>query len=48
MDEKLVIPKDKRDHMLSAIHFGHAGRESGPGKGKQLDRRRRRGKEKQQ
>ena len=28
MEERLVIPKDMRDNMLSAIHFGHAGRDA--------------------
>ena len=28
MDERLVIPRDMRDNMLSAIHFGHAGRDA--------------------
>ena len=26
MDHRLVIPKDMRENMLRAIHFGHAGR----------------------
>ena len=28
MDERLVIPKEMRDNMLSAIHFRHAGRDA--------------------
>ena len=28
MEDRLVIPKDMRDNMLSAIHFGHAGRDA--------------------
>ena len=28
MDERLVIPIDMRNNMLSAIHFGHAGRDT--------------------
>ena len=28
LDERLVIPKDMRDNMLTAIHFGHAGRDA--------------------
>ena len=28
MDGRLVIPKDMRSNMLSAIHFGHAGRDA--------------------
>ena len=27
MDHRLVIPKDMRENMLRAIHFGHAGRD---------------------
>ena len=28
LEERLVIPEDMRDNMLSAIHFGHAGRDA--------------------
>ena len=28
MDHRLVIPKDMRENMLRAIHFGHAGRDA--------------------
>ena len=28
MDYRLVIPKDTRENMLRAIHFGHAGRDA--------------------
>ena len=28
MDHRLVIPKDVRENMLRAIHFGHAGRDA--------------------
>ena len=28
MDNRLVIPKDMRENVLRAIHFGHAGRDS--------------------
>ena len=28
LDERLVIPKDMRENMLTAIHFGHAGRDA--------------------
>ena len=28
MDHRLVIPKDLRENMLRAIHFGHAGRDA--------------------
>ena len=28
MDNRLVIPKDMRENMLRAIHFGHAGRDA--------------------
>ena len=28
MDQRLVIPKDMRENVLRAIHFGHAGRDA--------------------
>ena len=28
MDHRLIIPKDMRENMLRAIHFGHAGRDA--------------------
>ena len=28
MDQRLVIPKDMRENLLCAIHFGHAGRDA--------------------
>ena len=28
MDNRLVIPKDMRDNIMLAIHYGHAGRDS--------------------
>ena len=28
MDQRLVIPKDMRENVLRAIHFGHAGRDT--------------------
>ena len=28
MDNRLVIPKDMRENLLRAIHFGHAGRDT--------------------
>ena len=28
LDERLVIPKDMRENMLTAIHFGHASRDA--------------------
>ena len=28
LDERLVIPEDMRENMLTAIHFGHAGRDA--------------------
>ena len=28
MDQRLVIPKDMRENLLRAIHFGHAGRDA--------------------
>ena len=27
LDERLVIPKDMREKLLTASHFGHAGRD---------------------
>ena len=28
MDQRFVIPKDMRENLLRAIHFGHAGRDA--------------------
>ena len=28
MDQRLIIPKDMRENVLRAIHFGHAGRDA--------------------
>ena len=28
MDQRLVIPKDMRENLLRATHFGHAGRDA--------------------
>ena len=28
MDNRLVIPKDMRDNIVCAIHYGHAGRDA--------------------